>query len=363
MESESPRLFPAALPAIPTPAKTTPMRITSLLILLTTVAALAGTSDEDWKALTALDAGPGIEPKTADEGRKVALGHIEKQETALRAFLAEHPDSKRTFEAKIRLIRLLNLRSEMTGTKQPSEINTLLESVKSSASGPEQQTEVDYAFLSQRMRGAKGERPSEAERTELLDAVRVFQKAHPKDHRVPALLVEVSTLFEGDPATKQSLIVGAKKLTQDTALLAQIADDQKRLSNFGKPLALRFSSVRGNAHDVSEWRGKPVAILFFATWSKPSMDVFSEIEAAAKKNGAAFVAISLDYDRAAIVKFIQESKTKAFLAWDGKVWDSPIVQKLGINALPTAWVLDTDGILRHMDLTEAPNRILRDYSR
>jgi hypothetical protein len=38
--------------------------------------------------------------------------------------------------------------------------------------------------------------------------------------------------------------------------------------------------------------------------------------------------------------------------FDGKSWESPLVRKFGVNALPTVWVIDRRGILRSLNAGE-----------
>src|SRR6186997_3532732 len=57
----------------------------------------AATADQDWEQMIALDAGPGLVPKTAGEALQISLTHLDRQETALRGFLQAHPNDPRTF--------------------------------------------------------------------------------------------------------------------------------------------------------------------------------------------------------------------------------------------------------------------------
>ena len=41
------------------------------------------------------------------------------------------------------------------------------------------------------------------------------------------------------------------------------------------------------------------------------------------------------------------------VACDGKGWESPLVRGLGINALPTVWLLDAHGRLRSLNALES----------
>lgn len=327
-----------------------------LLLLCIGACAMAG-AGEDWEKIVALDAGPGVQPKSPAEAKTLSLAHTEKQEKALRAFLAGYADDERIFEARLRLARLVALRADLHGEAPPEEVPRLIADAERIAK-PEQLVEVDFARIALRMRQTRGKRPTPDERLALMETARTFERTHPKDRRVGPLLVEVATLFDGDSRTKERLLLDAKKRTQDPDIHAQIADDLKRLSWLGKQLPLRFTALDQSRVDVKDWRGKPVVVVFFATWSEPSCSVFREMRQLAEEQGAGFVAVSLDTELAPLSKFLQGSAMPA-VACDGKSWDGPVVQALGINALPSVWFLDKQGMVRTLDPLDAPGELLR----
>jgi hypothetical protein len=153
----------------------------------------------------------------------------------------------------------------------------------------------------------------------------------------------------------------ARKLTKDPALIAQITDDQRRLGFVGKPIPLRFTALDGRRVDAREWRGKIVGIIFFSTWSPPAKAGLIELKRAIDAAGphAEFVVVSLDSQRAVLEAFLRENSINCPVAWDGKGWDSPLIQALGINAVPTAWLLDRQGFLRSLDALEQPDNQIR----
>lgn len=322
---------------------------------------LAGDAREDWARVTALDSGPGETPKNSADAAKLILSHVDRQEQALRAFLATHPADVNMFEARLRLARLLDLRAGLKEEPEPIEAANLLKAAERDAITPARRTELDFALLSHRMRNWQGKRPTAGDRRAILDQARAFERAHPGDRRVPSLLAEVATLFDGEPKTKEALLLGARKGALDPVVKAQIDDDLKRLGFLGKPLPLRFVALDGRRIDLNEWRGDVVVIAFFSTWSEPSKAGLRELLLAVGKAGAGarFVAVSLDTERAALEAFVRSQKAKFPVAWDGKGWNGPLIQTLGINALPTTWLLDRSGVVRSLDALEAPEDQLR----
>ena len=320
----------------------------------------AGPTAEEWASITKLDAGPTAVPKNESDAKRIAIAHNELQEKTLRAFVAAHPKDANFFEAKLRLARTLSIHSRLNGEPEPGEIGRILTELDAVAVGP-QLAELDFARLSREMRRLQGSRPSPGQRAALLESARKFQKGYPTDRRIASLLAEVATLFEHDPKTKTALISDAEKLAQDPNLKAQLADDRKRLNLLDKPLGLRFTGIDGANFDIKTQRGKVVVVLFFATWSEPSMAAFSELrDIMAKNDDAVFVGVSLDKDKATLQGFLRQLKRRPIVGWDGKIWDSPLIQTTGINTLPTVWIFDKQGLLRSLDgLEETEKQITR----
>jgi peroxiredoxin len=332
------------------------MRPTILLLLIAVLPLRGADADADWKRLVALDAGPGKEPATAQDALKISLDHIDAQEKALRAYLKEHPDSAHEFDAKLRLARLLGMRAELKDQLEPDEADRLMKEAEEIAKTPQHRADLDFMRVSQIMRRAQGKRPTPEAREAIMAGVRRFQKAHPQDPRIAVLLLETSTLFEGEVKTKEGLLREASRLTSDPALKAQIADDTKRIAFLGRPLALQFTGLDGKNYDARSWRGRPAILVFFASASEPARVAFADLQEQLAQfgNEVVLIGVSLDAKREETAKFLEERKSAIPVAWDGKGWSGEIVQRLGINAVPSAWLIDPKGVVRSLDALEDP---------
>jgi peroxiredoxin len=331
-------------------------RLSKLLVsaMLLPIAALAADAEADWKAVTDLDAGPRATPASQQEARATAIGHLAAQERALRSFLAAHPRDEHGFEAKMRLARLLQIRAGMENADAlRGEARRILDELNKTATG-EQRVEVDFALITYQMRLMRS--PTAHDREQLLTATRRFQVEHPSDRRLPRLLAEVSHLFDADPETKRSLLLAAQAITQDADLKARIVDDLKRLDLLGKPIALRISTTQNKTIDLEESRGKVVVLVYFADWSPPSIDALTTLQRALKelpKERLQVLAISLDNKLEEATAAINKYSIAWPVGFDGKGWGSPAVRALGINTLPTVWLIDQTGILRSLNGLES----------
>jgi len=328
-------------------------RLLLAALLLTGSFAGAGEAEQDWRAIVALDAGPQSQARAADQVRAASLAHLRRQEKALRMFAAEHPRDPRAFEAQIRLARALQIRSDFEDAEEPgAEAKRLLDELAKSAT-PAQRPELDFARIARLMRLAR--QPTAAQREELLAAARRFRADHPADRRVAALLVEVATLFDQQPKTKLALLTDAQTLARDDELKGRIADDLKRVNLVGKIVPLHFTSTVGRLVDVENFRGKPVLLIFFADFSPPSIVALATAQRAVGELPAGrvqMIGVSLDTKPQEVAAVMKEHAIKWPVAFDGRSWESPLARSLGINALPTVWLLDRGGRLRSLNALE-----------
>jgi peroxiredoxin len=317
------------------------------------VAAWAGNPADDWQAVTALDRGPQVQARSVEEARSAAAGHLDRQEKALRGFIAMHPQDEHAFEARLRLVRLLDIRAGFQGSEMARvEARQMLDALEKSAT-PEQRAEIEFAKVTRLMRGAQ--KAPVAARTQLLSAARKFQADHPGDRRVAALLTEVATLFDGQPRVKTELLTDASALATEPGLKVRIADDLRRTDLLGTPIKLNFTSLQGKEFSIEEYRGRLVLVVFFADFSPPSTEALARIQkaiAALPKGSVAAIGVNLDPTREAAQAALKAAGVNWPVAFDGKSWSGELVRSFGINALPTVWLLDKQGKLRSLNALE-----------
>lgn len=314
---------------------------------------LAADADTDWQAVVALDAGPQEQPKSPEEASRMVLNHLARQEKAVRTFLVEHAGDARAFEAQLRLARLLQIRADFEQSDKPrAESRRILEQLEKTAT-PEQRPELEFSKLARLMRSLK---PGDtAMRDSLLKAARQFQTSYPKDRRLGAVFAEIATQYDNDPKTKEILLEDARSLASDDDLKARIADDIKRVRLFGHEVPLRFTSVQGQEFKLDDIAGKPAFVIFFAHFSPPSLAALDQLQQAVAtlpKGAVNLVGVCLDERREVVEGLIKGRNITWPLAHDGKGWAGPLVRSLGINALPTVWLVDGRGRLRSLNALE-----------
>jgi peroxiredoxin len=154
----------------------------------------------------------------------------------------------------------------------------------------------------------------------------------------------------------RDLLTTAQSLSKEPALNARIADDLRRLNSLNAPVKARFSTIQGGTVDLAALRGNIVVLLFWASDSPPSllwMQQFRSVVAKIPPENLRIILVSLDESRKSL-----DDAMKAFsITWptnfDGKGWENAVARPLGINAIPTVWILDKRGILRTLNARES----------
>lgn len=330
-------------------------------VVLWTCGALAG-EREDWSRIEALDAGPQTKFTSREQAGQVALQHLSRQEKAIRSFLARYPGSPKSIDARLRLARIYMVRGDLSGDREliTRAFATLDELAKDPATPADRRDDVAFARISLEMRRAQ--RDLKGSRDSLRLQAEVFASTYPGDHRIAPLFAEIAGVYDDAPAVKEKLLERAAANAKDEGLKRQIADDQKRLRMLGKPLELEFKAMDGKPVDLEAMRGRVVVICFFADWSPPSMITLAKVEELTRKyppQQVRVVGISLDSDMGTA----RAVKAKFGIDWpvycDGKGWHGRFVRSLGINALPTVWIVDRRGVLRVLNEPDDPERVVR----
>ncbi len=324
--------------------------------------AVAGV-EEDWQRIIALDAGPpALKFSSREEARMLAIHHLDKQEEALRSFLAAYPEDARNVDASLRLAHLLAVRSDLQS--KPAEYAAALRILddieKNPQTPPTRAPDIAFARISLHMR--HNSQPAPAERDDLLTQTRDFQKRFPGDRRIAPLLTEIATLYDADPSQKRELLTEAQNNAPDETLSKRINDDLMRLALLGKPLSLAFTSRQGEKIDVQQYHGKITLIYFFAAWSSPSvagLGVVRDILKDFTRDEVQPLGVSLDVSDAALATELKDHGIAWPICFEGKGWEGPLVRSLGLNAIPTVWLLDRAGNLRTLSGRDDTEGLIR----
>ena len=147
---------------------------------------------------------------------------------------------------------------------------------------------------------------------------------------------------------------------QQKELQTQLDRTVNRLNLVGSTLSIPAKTMDGKSFDWAALKGKVVVIDFWATWCGPCLAAIPHLEELQKKyrdQNISFIGFSIDADRQALAKFLENRK----LAWpviiddievdatkiaDSAVaasWEMPSATACGITGIPALVVIGRDG--------------------
>jgi hypothetical protein len=322
--------------------------VSCLLVLLIPPRLSAGVA-EDWRYIVSLDAGPKKKPTTRDEAALFARNHFLIQRKAIEQFLARYPNDSHVFDARLKLARILAADGKM-GNDQ-SEVDDALRLLGDLEKTPgvprESLADAGFARASLLMQNQEGN--TQRTRESIIWSARNFTAKYPGDRRGPRLLVEAATVCDDVPNQKRDLLEEALRLTDEEALRRRIADDLRRLDLLGKPLNLKMTALGGGEIDLARLRGYVVVLIFWSVDSPHSLLWLRDFRSSWEtlpKDQIRVVTVSLDENPKTLDSRLRELHADWPTHFDGMGWQSPVARSLGINALPTVWILDKKGILK-----------------
>ncbi len=341
--------------------------ILALLLAITAClpAAQAGV-EEDWAAIVALDAGPPKKPATREEARLFARTHFRRHRLAVEEFLVKYPSDPRAFDAKLRRAALLAAEGKMDeNPKKVDEAFALLTELENSPGvSREKLATAGFQRISLYLQSQKG--GTDRMREAVVDSAKGFVTKYPGDRRGPRLLVEVATVCDDAPNLKRQLLNDALRLTSEEPLKLRAADDLKRLDLLGRPFDLRLTTTRGATLNLASLRGNVVVLVFWSADSPHSLlwlRNFRAVWEKLPKEHLRVVTISLDTDRKLLAEKLAELPPSWPTHFDGRGWESPLARGLGINALPTVWILDKKGVLQTLNAQAGYETWIRQFLR
>ncbi|WP_078413640.1 thiol-disulfide oxidoreductase ResA [Priestia abyssalis] len=104
-----------------------------------------------------------------------------------------------------------------------------------------------------------------------------------------------------------------------------------------------LSDLEGNAHRLSDYRGKGVFLNFWGTWCKPcerEMPAMERQYQVYKDQGVEILAVNVDETNIAVTKFAERYQLTFPIMIDK---GSQVLNAYGVDPLPTTFLIDKEG--------------------
>lgn len=131
----------------------------------------------------------------------------------------------------------------------------------------------------------------------------------------------------------------------------------RRLESVGKAVDLEGRTIQGQAFRLSQLRGRPVIVHYWATWCGPckqDMKRLRSLQARYQRAGLQLVGVNIDNNREQAIEFLKENS----LPWtqlyeEGGLEGSPLSRQFGVQTLPTMMLIDSKGRMVRHNVREA----------
>ena len=118
----------------------------------------------------------------------------------------------------------------------------------------------------------------------------------------------------------------------------------------------QLQTLDGKMVKLSDLRGKPVLLNFWATWCGPcrsEMPYLQQINDSYSAKGLVLLAIDIAESPATVEKFMTELDLSMTVPMDT---DKKVAKAYGITAIPTTFLIDKEGIIRQKMVGAFPNK-------
>ena len=115
---------------------------------------------------------------------------------------------------------------------------------------------------------------------------------------------------------------------------------------------LQGTTLQGKNFRLSQLRGKPVVLHYWATWCEPckqDMKLLRRLQASYQRAGLQIVGVNVDVTQNLADRYLQESRLPWIHLYEqGGLESSNLAKAFGVQTLPTMMLIDKDGrVVRH----------------
>lgn len=186
---------------------------------------------------------------------------------------------------------------------------------------------------------------------EVPGAVEEFIKDNPESQICPYLLQHYFLQIPEPDYKKAYELVGImlKKKPED-GMLMRWQKELKALRNDvrnGKLPAFSGTDVKGRSVSQNDLKSKVNVLSVWVSWNFMSIDTQRRLQDLKRTYGdkLSIVSICLDGDINDCKKRLNRDSIQWKTICDGRMWQTPVLAKLGVGSLPANWIIDQNGVI------------------
>jgi hypothetical protein len=188
-----------------------------------------------------------------------------------------------------------------------------------------------------------------ANQKQWMSDLKTFIDKYPRSDEAPDALLQLASGYEFNAEENESRSYYSR-LAQEfpaTEPGKKAAGALRRLDLVGKPVALKGTGLKNEEIDSTQYRGKMVLVVFWASWvpDQVKRDLPELVKVYQKRHGSGFeiLAVSLDSERSDLDAFLKETPLPWPQIYEPGGMDSRLATEFGIISLPTMILVDAQG--------------------
>ena len=295
-----------------------------------------------------------IKRPTAEELKALLVRQTDSVATLLADFLVKFPHG--AYASDARQLQMENLQSaiELGSKEREKELGKLLDKTAKNTSLSDEDRVVARVMQLNLDLKRLGDVDRTAAMKYVVDGMILLQKDFPKSERVYTQMLglvgsETSPVFQKLATTVADCADAPSKLKK---LARDMVDGKVFSAAFAanKPMDIKFTAANGTEVDLAKLKGKVVLVVFWATWSEPSLREQLRVKDAYKRyHGKGLEVVGISIERAGTrEKFMQFTRENG-LTWpnyfEADLAENKFTKQFNIQTVPVMWLINKQGEL------------------